>query len=237
MTHDILYQPSYAMLSVQLQPGDTITAEAGAMVGMSSGLDIQTRLNASKASEGNSLGRLFSWLFALLIAFVRKAVANETLFVNDFQAGEQRAEVMLSPTLPGEIVHHQLDEHPICIQAGAYLANTPGTNINLKWMGLKGLLAREGLTYLRVWGEGELWFNAYGGIREIQVDGEVKVDSGHLVAFDENLAVRIKTVGGVRSTVFSGEGIVLSFSGQGRVWLQSRTLAGLVNWLNPILPK
>ena len=88
---------------------------------------------------------------------------------------------------------------------------------------------------LRASGTGDLLFNAYGAVVERQVDGELTVDTGHLAAFEPTLDYSIGTLGGVKQTLFSGEGLVLRFRGQGTVWLQSRTLVGTAGWITPFL--
>jgi len=98
-------------------------------------------------------------------------------------------------------------------------------------------LAKEGAFFLELGGEGDLWFNSYGGVHAIDVDGSYLVDNGHLVGFEGNLTFTIKGAGGgLMGLVASGEGMVCEFTGQGRVYIQSRNLGSLVGWLTPLLP-
>ena len=73
---------------------------------------------------------------------------------------------------------------------------------------------------------------AYGGILEKEVQGEYVVDSGHLVAYEPTLELRLGMAGGIFSSFFSGEGLVLRIRGQGRIYLQSRSMQGLASWVN-----
>ena len=86
---------------------------------------------------------------------------------------------------------------------------------------------------LKASGEGTLWFGGYGGIIERKVDGELKVDDGHLVAYDPGLKLKVGTAGGLFSSMMGGEGFVTKVLGQGTVYIQTRSIKGLASWLNP----
>jgi uncharacterized protein (TIGR00266 family) len=119
------------------------------------------------------------------------------------------------------------------LTAGAYLASTTGIQVSPKFGGFRALFSGEGAFVLEVSGEGELFFNAYGGIVEKTIDGEFVVDTGHVVAWEPTLAYRITGMGGLKQTLFSGEGLVMRFTGQGKLWVQSRHMGGLAGWLRP----
>jgi len=86
-------------------------------------------------------------------------------------------------------------------------------------------------------GTGDLWFNSYGGIMEIDVADSYIVDTGHIVAFTQGLDYRVSRVGGYKSLFFSGEGLVCRFSGQGKVWIQTRKIGPLTSFLRPFRPQ
>jgi uncharacterized protein (TIGR00266 family) len=94
------------------------------------------------------------------------------------------------------------------------------------------LLAGEGLFRLKVSGEGRIWFGAYGGIFVREVDSEFIVDSGHLVAYEPSIGIRIGLAGGIFSSFFSGEGLITRVTGPGRIYMQSRSFSGLAAWVN-----
>ncbi len=71
----------------------------------------------------------------------------------------------------------------------------------------------------------------FGGIVEKEVDGRFVVDTGHIVAFDDTLDFSVRRVGGLKATLLSGEGLVAEFRGSGRIWIQTRSVAGYVGWL------
>ena len=80
--------------------------------------------------------------------------------------------------------------------------------------------------------------SSYGAIHEVNVTpgNDLVIDTGHIVAFEDNLTWDVKTVGGIKSTFFSGEGLVCRFAGDGKVWLQTRSPQSFLNWLIPKLP-
>ena len=229
MKHAIEHGPSFAWLRVQLEAGESIDAEAGSMVTQSPTLALTTRL--ATARKAGFLHKLTALVFSL----GRRLFGKESMFLNTF-SGPQGGEVVLAPKLAGHIMHQSLGGGgALWVQAGSYLASTPGVQTKVRWGGLRGLFGGEGITLLHCTGQGELWVNAYGGITPVEVDGSYRVDTGHIVAFDGALDFKIKSVGGFKSLLFSGEGLVCEFQGKGRVWIQSRNIGALVGWITPLL--
>lgn len=232
MRHRIDHGPSFALLQIDLDAGESVDAEAGSMVTRDTHVDMQTRLNAGRGAG------LLRKLMALVTALARKFFGGETMFINTFSA-QQAGTLTLAPALSGSIDRRQLDANtpPLIVASGAYLASTPGVDAGLMWAGLRGLFGGEGLFFLRCTGEGELFLNSYGGIVEVPCDGRYIVDSGHIVAFDGSLDFRLRGAGsGLKGLFLSGEGLVCEFTGRGRVWIQSRNIDALVDWLSPNLP-
>jgi len=228
--HQISHGPSFAMLRVDIAPGQTLVSEAGAMVARHQPVQMQVKLNAGRAAG------FFAKLKAFLIALLRKFAGGETFFVNHFSA-PQGGSVWLAPTFAGQIQHRRMQGETLTLSTGAYLAHVGDVDLKLKFGGLKSLLAKEGAFFLVVSGHGDLWFNSYGGIEFVDVSGTYIVDNGHLVGFEGNLDFRIRTAGGgLMGFAASGEGLVCEFSGQGRVWLQTRNIGALVGWISPLLP-
>lgn len=231
MQHTITHGPSFAMLRVDLSPGETVVGEAGAMVARHQSLSMAVKLNAGK-SRG-----FFATLRAFVVALLRRVIGRETFFVNHFTT-ERGGSVWLAPTLAGQIVHRRLDGELLLLSTGAYLAHAGAVELKLKFGGLRAFLAKEGLFFLGVTGHGDLWFTSYGGVEAIDVNGSYLVDNGHLVGYEGNLALSIKSAGGgLLGLAASGEGLVCEFTGQGRVWIQTRNLETLVGWLSPMLPR
>ena len=217
MQYSFLCQPTYSLLEVQLQPEETIVAEAGAMSWMSDNIHTET----------TTRGGIFSGL-------KRALLAGESFFQNKFTAEDGPGMLGLAPGSPGDIVAYELQNSELLLEKGAYLASTEGVHCDSKWQGFKGFF-NEGLFALRCEGTGLLFFNSYGRIQEIQVNGEYVVDNGFAVAWEPQLEWRLSKARKIRSFLFSDQ-IILRFSGQGRLWVQSRTPHSLANWVHPFRP-
>lgn len=213
--------PAFTLARVALDQGEAVKAESGAMVSMSGTVDIQTRM------QGGFLG-----------ALARKVLTSESFFQNTFTATRAPGEVTLAPSLPGDIQVREMGGESIILQSGAYLASDPRIEIETKWGGAKTFFAREGLFLLRAWGTGTLLFSSYGAIVEVAVppSGYV-VDTGHLVAFEPSLHWEVDKVGGIKSLLFSGEGLVCRFTGSGRLWLQTRSFDSFLGEVIPHLSR
>jgi uncharacterized protein (TIGR00266 family) len=221
MEIEILHRPSYSLAVTKLAPNERIRAEAGAMVSFSQGIEIET-----KAAGG------------LLKSLGRSLLGGESFFQNFWKAGPQGGEVTLAPELPGDIALLEMKGETVMVQSGSYVASEDGIEINAKVSG-KAFMAGEGLSILEARGNGKLLVSSYGAIYEKTIGPNEKytVDSSHLVAFDATLGVQPKAVGGLKSTVFSGEGLVIEMTGPGRIFIQTRSPRALINWIIPQLPK
>lgn len=227
--HEITHGPAFAMLRVDLPPGQVVIAEAGAMVARHTGVGMEVKMNAGK-NPG-----FFGMLKAILIAFIRKIVGGETFFVNHFSA-PQGGSVWVAPTMSGQILHRRMNGETITLSTGAFLCSAGDVDMSLKFGGFRALLAREGAFFLTVTGRGDLWFTSYGGIETIDVNGSYIVDNGHLVGYEGPLTFDIKAAGGgLMGMMASGEGLVCEFKGQGRVYIQSRNQSSLLSWLTPLV--
>ncbi len=211
--------PAFAHLQVDLEPGESIVAESDAMASMAADLDMEASFN----------GGFFS-------ALAKKFLGGESLFVNTFtnnRSGVRR--LTLTQGTPGEIREVRLSGRSLCLQPGAFIAATPGVKLGTKWAGFASFIGREGLFKLQVSGTGTLWYGAYGSLVEKQIEGEYIVDTGHLVAYDPGMKLKVGLAGGIFSSFFGGEGLVTRVIGRGKIVLQSRSLSGLAGWLNPRL--
>jgi uncharacterized protein (TIGR00266 family) len=218
------------MLRVDLEEGEEVIAETGAMVARDPQIAMDVRLNA-----GTRRG-LFARIWAFFVALVRKLVGGETFFVNAFSA-PSAGRLWLAPRLAGQIRHVRLEGGSLVLSRGAFLASRGDLSMRVRFGGLRALLARKGIFFLEITGEGDLWFNSYGGVHEVEVKGRYIVDNGHLVGYDRSLTLRIRSAGGgLLGLLASGEGLVCELEGEGKVYLQSRSVRALVDWLEPFLP-
>jgi uncharacterized protein (TIGR00266 family) len=230
MQTTIEHGPSFAWLRVLLDPGDEIQAEAGSMVRRETHVTMTTHLNASRSAG------FLRKIAAFFVAVARKVFGGETMFVNRFRANS-RGEVVFAPALSGHVIHKALSPGTrLFVQTGSYLASAGAIDTRVRFGGLRSLFGGEGLVLLECSGTGDLWVNSYGGVLPIEVNGTFKVDTGHIVAFDGSLDFKVRSIGGVKSFLFSGEGLVCEFSGRGTVFVQSRNLRALVGWITPLLP-
>jgi uncharacterized protein (TIGR00266 family) len=230
MRIEVEARPSYGMAVVHLDQGETFIAESGAMVAMSPDLAVDTKFN------GTGGGGIGGWFVAALTGLARKVFAGESLFVNHFEARSANQQVMVAPALVGDVEHISLTGNTITVQSTSYLGSTPGVAVSMVWGGFSMLLSREGAFFLRCQGNGELVINSYGAIEKVEVDGGYTVDTGHVVAWEGDLQFKLGRAGNWKSTMLSGEGLVMNFDGRGTVWLQTRNLGALLGWIRPQLP-
>lgn len=208
--YEIQSKPEFAMVQVQIPANQTLMVEASSMASMDSHVTMKTKMKGG-------LSRLLT---------------KESLFINEFTATGGPGEINISPGPAGDIAHFQVTPDQMLFLTGSsYVASTPGVELDTKWQGLaKGFFSGESLFLMACKGEGQVWFNTYGAIFEIDVSGEYVVDTGHIVAFTQGLDYRISSIGGYKSLFFSGEGLVCRFSGQGKVYVQTRNPMALISW-------
>ncbi|MFO7903009.1 MAG: TIGR00266 family protein [Pirellulaceae bacterium] len=215
MKFDISGNPSYGDLTIALATGESVWSEGGAMSRMSGHMELQTKM-----------------IGGLLKSVVRRLVGGESLFISEYTA-PRMAFVSLAPTHPGCVLHREMKGDSFFLTSGAFLACTPGMSLDTRFGGLRAFFSGEGGFLIEVSGQGDLFYNAYGGVVEKQVDGEFVVDTGHVVAWEPTLSYTIAGMGGMKQTLFSGEGLVMRFSGSGKLILQTRQLPALAGWLRP----
>lgn len=231
LSHEVTHGPSFAMLRVDLSPGQILIAEAGSMVARHKSVNMDVKMNAGPGAG------LFAKMRAFLIALIRRFVGGETFFVNHFTAPAPGGSVWVAPTMSGQVRHRRLDGETLTLSTGAYVASMGDLQMNMKFGGLKSLFAKEGAFFLQLSGHGDLWFNSYGGIHVVEVDGSYIVDNGHLVGYEGALDFDIKSAGGgLMGLMASGEGMVCAFKGTGRVYIQSRNVSTLTDWLTRLIP-
>lgn len=218
MNYAMQCQPSYSLLEVQLDPGEQIVTDSGAMAWMSDNLKTTT------STRGGALAGL-----------KRAVLAGESFFQNTYEAEGGPGLLALAPGQPGDIVAHELTGGELYLEKSAYLASVPDVQCDAKFDGLKGLF-NEGLFVLRVTGSGLLFFNAYGDVQEVQVNGSYVVDNGFAVAWDPSLQYQLTRARKIRSFLF-GDQLLMRFTGQGRLWVQSRSPRTLANWVHPYRPQ
>lgn len=210
-------RPAFSYISVELSPGETIIAESDAMSSMSSELDMKAKLN----------GGLFQGL-------LRKYLGKESLFINKFTNNTQSIKnITLVQSTPGDVMCRELNKgETYYLQAGAYIASEPTVKVGLSWAGIGSFIGGEGLFRLKAEGSGKLFFGAYGGLIEKEVDGDYIVDTGHLVSYEPGIKISVQLAGGLISSLTSGEGIVMRLNGKGKIIMQTRNISSMTTWIN-----
>ncbi|MCK6479463.1 MAG: TIGR00266 family protein [Planctomycetaceae bacterium] len=212
--------PAFTLARVALDLGEVLKAESGAMVSMSGTVDIETGMKGG-----------------FLKSVARKLLTSESFFQNTFTA-RAPGEVTLAPAMPGDIHLREMAGESLILQSGSYLGSGPDVEIETKWGGARSFFSREGLFLLRAYGAGPLLFSSYGAIVEVDVPASgYLVDTGHLVAFEPSLEWTVDKVGGMKSLLFSGEGLVCRFRGRGRLWLQTRSFDAFLGQIVPHLTR
>ncbi len=218
--YNIYGAPEFAMLTVELQPNEKIVAEAGAMVAMSSNMKIQT------SARGGVLKGL-----------KRAVLGGESFFQNTYWPEGGPGVIHLAAGAPGDIVQTSLGPgETLFIMSSAFICSTESVQLDTKWGGARGFFSGMGLFILKATGPGDIFLSAYGAVHPVRVDGTLIVDTDHIVAFPETCQYHIRKVGGLKSLFFSGEGLVAEFTGQGTVWVQTRSPSSLAEFLHPFRP-
>ncbi|MFB6262669.1 MAG: TIGR00266 family protein [Bradymonadaceae bacterium] len=233
MDIEILYRPVNTLARVRLEEGESVQAEPGAMVGMSGGVDMQTGMDTSGGgSSGGLLGQVAD--------AAKQALGGESFFKNTFTAHGGTGEVLLSQKLSGDIVSMTIPERGLKLQSSAYIANSEGGDVDAEMGGSSGWLGGEGLFRLGVEARGpdeRIIFGAFGGIEEVEVDGSMVVDSGHMVAWEPSVELTTEQAGGgLVASMLSGEGRVFRLQGNGRAWFQTRHPDEFGQRIGPKLP-
>jgi uncharacterized protein (TIGR00266 family) len=213
--------PAFAFGTITIDPGGELHVEAGAMAAYSDGVEVET-----KARGG------------MLAGLKRSVLGGESFFINTFRA-TSGGTVSVAPALPGDLSVVPVDgSRALMVQSGSWIASDPGIEVDTKWGGAKTFFSGEGLFLLRCTGQGDVLMASYGAILTMTLEAGQShtLDTGHVVAFDEGVQYQVSKAGNWKTTILGGEGLVTRFTGPGRLWLQTRSSADLLDWLIPKLP-
>ncbi len=224
-------------VEVTLDPGETVIAEAGAMMYMTPGIDMQTIFGDGSQQSSGILGKLFS--------AGKRVLTGESLFMTAFTAtGSARDRAAFASPYPGKILPMHLDElggEMLC-QKQAFLCAARGVSVGIaftKRIGA-GLFGGEGFILERLEGDGIAFVHAGGTLKQFELaPGEtLRVDTGCIVAFTPSVEYDIAYVGSIKTTLFGGEGLFFAtLTGPGHVWLQSLPFSRLADRIYSAAPK
>lgn len=218
----------FRCVKVALKPGESIEADAGCMNYMDNSIEINTQTG----NLGKAFGRLFS---------------GSSFFFNTFtNKGNKTALINLSSVHPGDIGAFYLPKgQKINLVSSSYICSTTGLSITTN-VRFGGLLLGYGLTFVDIEAkdsDGIIWAASFGNaIERVLAPGDaIKVDNGILMAFERDEGIESNFVGGITSTLFSGEGLVSKIQNKGkeptRLWLQSRSQTAYLNYIKSKISK
>lgn len=234
-SHEIDYRiigNDIQLVEVELDPYETVIAEAGAMMYMEDGITFETKMgDGSNPTQG---------FMSKLLSAGSRLLAGESLFLTHFtNRGFGKKHVAFSAPYPGTIVPIYLPNHRggLIVQKDAFLCAALGTKVSITFnrkLGA-GLFGGEGFILEKLEGDGRAFIHSGGTVIERQLNNEVlRVDTGCIVAFETQIDFDIESAGGLRSSIFGGEGLFLAtLRGTGKVWLQSMPISKLVQALAP----
>ncbi|MGB2753422.1 MAG: TIGR00266 family protein [Pyrinomonadaceae bacterium] len=221
-TWEIKHQGAFALAVVNLQPEQTIAAEAGAMVSMSANVELYSEM------KGGVFGAL------------KRAVGGESAFVSTFTAKGGPGEVTFAPGAPGDVAGIEMQNQTFMVQSSSYLAGDTSLVVDTKFGGAKSFFGGEGLFLLQISGAGLLLVSSFGAIhrRVLRPGEQYVVDTGHLVAWEGHMQYNIRKAAkaGYLRSFLSGEGMVAEFTGPGEILIQTRNLAAFAGMLKPFFP-
>ncbi len=223
-SHELDYEivgDDMQMVLVELDPGETVIAEAGAMNYMEDGITFEAKMGDGSTANEGVMGKLLS--------VGKRALTGESLFMTHFtHNGMGKKQVAFAAPYPGKIIPVHLPEHggQLICQKDAFLCAAFGTKVSIafnKRLGA-GFFGGEGFILQKLVGDGLAFIHAGGTIiqRELGPGETLKVDTGCLVAFDPGVDYNIQRAGNLKSMFFGGEGLFLAtLTGPGTVWIQS----------------
>lgn len=221
MDIQIVQGPGSTAAFVGLTQGESCISEGGAMISMRGDIDVQTATHQRKRS---------------IIGGLKRMLGGESFFQNYFTAKGQRAEILFSATLPGDMLTLPLSGAGIIVEGGAFVVRSANVDMDMSWQGLKSAFSGESLFWLRMQGSGQVVVSSFGAIYTIDVEDSYIVDTGHIVAFEETLNFSITKAGkSWISSILGGEGLVCKFTGKGKIWCQSHNSKAFGGLLSPLL--
>jgi uncharacterized protein (TIGR00266 family) len=237
-SHEIDYKilgNDIQLVEIELDPGETVIAEAGAMLYMEDGISFETKMGDGSNPRAG--------LFDKVLSAGSRLLMGESLFITHFtNQNWGKKHVAFSAPYPGTIVPINLPDHrgSLIVQKDAFLCAALGTKLSMRFnrkLG-SGLFGGEGFILQNLQGDGKVFIHAGGTVIERQLNNEViRVDTGCVVGFEETIDFDIQQAGGLRSMVFGGEGLFLAtLRGTGKVWLQSMPIRKLVAQLSSFWP-
>ena len=230
MTHDIdykIYGEEMQYVEVELDPTETAIAESGAFMMMEEGIDMETIFGDGARANQGIMGKLMS--------AGKRLLTGESLFMTAFTNNSQgKKKVSFASPYPGKIIVLDLKEmggKMVC-QKDSFLCAAKGVSVGIEFQRKlgTGLFGGEGFIMQKLEGNGLAFVHAGGHVTEkiLQAGQVLKVDTGCIVAYSPTIDYDIQFVGGIKNTLFGGEGLFFAtLRGPGKVWLQTLPISRL----------
>lgn len=225
-----IYGEEMQCVEVELDPQETVVAESGSFMMMENEIQMQTLFGDGSAQSKGLMGKLMS--------AGKRLLTGESLFMTAFthagNAGKQK--VTFAAPYPGKIIPMDLsllNGRLIC-QKDAFLCAAKGVSIGIEFQKKlgTGLFGGEGFIMEKLEGDGMAFVHAGGYImeKELQAGESLRIDTGCIVAFTGSIQYDIQFVGGIKNTIFGGEGLFFArLTGPGKVWLQTLPISRLAS--------
>jgi uncharacterized protein (TIGR00266 family) len=235
VSHEIdfkIFGDDIQFVEIELDHGETVIAEAGAMVYMEQGISFEVKMGDGSAPNQGLMGKLLS--------AGSRLITGESLFLTHFtHQGQGKSRVAFAAPYPGTIIPVDLSQfrNALVVQKDGFLCAAMGTKLSI-FLNRKigsGLVGGEGFILQKLEGDGKAFIHAGGTVIERQLNNEtLRIDTGCVVAFDPSLDFDVEAAGSLKSMVFGGEGLFLAtIRGTGKVWLQSMPIRKLIRALKP----
>ncbi|OCA90616.1 TIGR00266 family protein [Bacillus sp. FJAT-27225] len=232
-----IYGDDMQFVEVELDPNETVIAEAGALMMMEDGIKMETIFgDGSNAGGGGLMGKLFS--------AGKRVLTGESLFMTTFtNAGSGKSHVSFASPYPGKIIPMDLSEMGgrIICQKDSFLAAAKGVSVGIEFQRKigAGFFGGEGFIMQKLEGDGMAFVHAGGTIhkKDLQPGEVLRVDTGCLVAMTSGVDYNIEMVKGVKTALFGGEGLFFAtLRGPGSVWIQSLPFSRLASRVFAAMP-
>jgi len=217
MRVDIQHQPSYAIAYLHLGVGETVHIEPDAMAVMSDGIEVKAGLG------GGGLRKA-----------LKRTLASESAIFGQYTGQAEGCYVGVAPKYPGDMMAFDASGG-WNLQQGSLVAYSDGVDVDVNFSGLKGVMMKEGISFLHAEGSGTVVVSSYGAISSVKLGQgqQFVVDTGHLVGFNEHVSIKVGPLTSLGTSFLTGEGLVARLNGPGEVLIQTRAEESLRSWLFP----
>jgi uncharacterized protein (TIGR00266 family) len=224
-----IYGEEMQYVEIELDPQETAIAEPGSFMMMDEGIQMETIFGDGSNQQGGLMGKLFSAGKRLLV--------GESLFVTAYtNVGGGKRRVSFASPYPGKIIPLDLQQlnHKVIAQKDAFLCAAKGVSIGIEFQKKlgTGLFGGEGFIMEKLEGDGMAFVHAGGHVfrRELAPGELVKIDTGCIVAFTSSIQYDVQFVGGIKNTLFGGEGVFYAtLRGPGQIWIQTLPISRLAS--------